>query len=105
MMLRTKSGGLSYRVRCPDGRVGIVHPSTYLTPRQCRKLLAQPDAILQFAHFLAAEYARRGITPVAVYADSWVQLNHRPPKPLVRPDVNLAAQPRILGHYSWIAAE
>jgi len=105
MMLRTKVGNLVYRVRCPDGHVDIVQPSTYLTPRQCRKLLAQPDAILQFAHFLAADYRRRGIAPVAVYAESWVQLNHRPPRPLVRPDVNLAAQPRTLGHYSWITAE
>jgi len=105
MMLRTKSGGLSYRVRYPDGRVEVVQPSTYLTPRQCRKLLGQPDAILQFAHFLAGEYAQRGIRPVAVYADSWVQLNHRPARPLVRPDVDLAAQPRQLGHYAWITAE
>ncbi|WP_324675903.1 HTTM domain-containing protein [Hymenobacter sp. GOD-10R] len=105
MMLRTKSGGVSYRVRCPDGHVEVVQPAAYLTPRQCRKLLAQPDAILQFAHFLAAEYARRGIAPVAVYADSWVQLNHRAPRPLIRPDVDLAAQPRKLGHYAWITDE
>jgi hypothetical protein len=105
MMLRRKTGTLSYRIHHPDGRVEVVQPANYLSARQYRKLVAQPDAILQFAHFLAADYQRRGSAPVAVYADSWVQLNHRPPRPLVRPDVNLAAQPRRLGHSPWLTAE
>lgn len=102
MMLRTKSGSLVYRVRRPDGRVDVVYPGPFLTPRQYRKLVAQPDAILQFAHFLAADYRGRGIAPVAVFADSWVQLNQRAPRALVRPDVDLATQPRTLGPAWWI---
>ncbi|MBC8085025.1 MAG: HTTM domain-containing protein, partial [Hymenobacter sp.] len=103
MMLRAKSGSLTYRVVLPDGRTETVAPATYLTPRQTSKLVGQPDCILQFAHFLAADYRRRGLGPVAVYADSWVQLNRRPGRSLVSPTVNLAAQPRTLGQYPWIS--
>jgi len=102
MMLRAKSGSLSYRVVLPNGRTETVFPGAYLTPRQTSKLTGQPDCIIQFAHFLAADYQRRGLGPVAVYADSWVQLNRRPSHPIVAPTVNLAAQPRTLGLYSWI---
>lgn len=103
MMLRAKSGSLTYRVVRPDGVTETVAPATYLTPRQVQKLTGHPDYILQFAHFLAADYQRRGLGPVAVYADSWVQLNRRPARPIVAPDVNLAAQPRTLRPATWIA--
>jgi hypothetical protein len=103
MMLRAKSGTLSYRVVRADGTTETVFPSTYLTPRQVHKLAGHPDYILQFAHFLAAEYARRGLGPVAVYADSQVQLNQHPARPIVAPDVDLAAQPRTLWPSTWIA--
>lgn len=102
MMLRAKSGSLLYRVVLPDGRTETVVPATYLTPRQYSKLVGQPDCILQFAHFLAAEYAQRGLGKVAVYADSNVQLNRRPSRPIVAPTTNLAAQPRTLRLYPWI---
>ncbi len=102
MMLRSKSGSLSYRVVLPDGRIEIVTPTAYLTPRQYSKLIGQPDCILQFAHFLAADYSRRGLGRVAVYADSYVLLNRRPAYPIVAPTVDLAAQPRTLALYPWI---
>lgn len=102
MMLRAKSGTLTYRVVRADGLTETVAPITYLTPRQAQKLAGHPDYILQFAHFLAADYQRRGLGPVAVYADSWVQLNRRPGQPIVAPDVNLAAQPRTLRPAAWI---
>ncbi|MDF7813261.1 HTTM domain-containing protein [Hymenobacter sp. YC55] len=105
MMLRSKTGSITYRVVLPDGRTEIVAPTTYLTPRQYSKLIGQPDCILQFAHFLADQYAQRGLGPVAVYADSYVQLNRRPVRPIVAPTVNLAAQPRTLQPYSWITPE
>ncbi|UYZ63027.1 HTTM domain-containing protein [Hymenobacter weizhouensis] len=103
MMLRAKQGTISFRVVLPDGRTEVVHPDAYLTRRQCHKLAAQPDLILQFAHFLAAEYARQGRGHVQVFADSWLTMNRRPPRPLVRSDVDLAAQPRTFALYPWIA--
>lgn len=102
MMLRTKSGTVRYRVVDANGRVEVVDPATYLTPTQTRKLATHPDLLLQFAHFLAAEYCRRGAGPVRVFADSWLQLNRRPPRPLVSPTLDLAAQPRTLGPARWI---
>ncbi|TGD81231.1 HTTM domain-containing protein [Hymenobacter wooponensis] len=103
MMLRSKSGHISFRVVLPDGRTEVVAPSTYLTPRQCNKLAAQPDLVLQFAHFLAEDYRRRGLGQVHVYADSYLQLNRRPPRPLVAPTLDLAAQPRTWSPSPWIA--
>lgn len=103
MMLRAKSGTLTYRVVRPDGQTETVYPAAYLTPRQVQKLAGHPDYILQFAHFLAADYQRRGLGPVAVYADSQTQLNGQPAQPIVAPDVNLAAQPRTLRPATWIA--
>ncbi|WP_375379509.1 hypothetical protein [Hymenobacter volaticus] len=102
MMLRSKTGSITYRVVLPNGRIETIAPTAYLTPRQYSKLIGQPDCILQFAHFLAADYARRGLGPVQVYADSYVQLNQRPVRPIVAPTVNLAAQPRTLQPYTWI---
>ncbi|TGE10143.1 HTTM domain-containing protein [Hymenobacter fodinae] len=102
MMLRSKSGQISFRVVLPDGRTQVIAPSTYLTPRQCNKLAAQPDLIIQFAHFLAEEYRQRGLGPVQVYADSYLQLNRRPPCPLVSPSLDLAAQSRTLAPAPWI---
>ncbi|QJX46017.1 HTTM domain-containing protein [Hymenobacter taeanensis] len=102
MMLRSKSGYISFRVVLPNGRTEVVAPGTYLTPRQCNKLAAQPDLVLQFAHFLAKEYHRRGLGQVQVYADSYLQLNRRPPQPLVAPTTDLAAQPRTWAPSPWI---
>jgi len=102
MMLRAKAGTISFRVVRPSGATETVRPEAYLTRRQTQKLADQPDLILQFAHFLAADYARRGLGPVQVFADSYLILNRRPMQPLVRPDVDLAAQPRSLALYSWI---
>lgn len=102
MMLRSKQGNVAFRVVLPDGRTETVQPRHYLTARQCVKLAAQPDALLQFAHFLAADYRQRGLGQVRVYADSYLRLNYRSPQPLVSPTVDLAAQPRTLAPYRWI---
>jgi len=103
MMLRSKTGSVYYHVRRPNGQLDIVDPTRYLTPRQQHYLLSNPDALLQFAHFLARDYQQRGLGPVAVYAVSSVRLNGRLPRPLVAPDVNLAALPRQLAPYPWIS--
>ncbi|SNR43472.1 HTTM domain-containing protein [Hymenobacter mucosus] len=102
MMLRSKQGTVVYRVVTPNGNTEFVQPSSYLTRTQTRKLATHPDLILQFAHFLADQYQRRGTGPVQVYADSYLVLNRRPGRPLVRADVDLATQPRTLAPSSWI---
>jgi vitamin K-dependent gamma-carboxylase len=102
LMLRAKSGWARFRVQLPDGREQIEWPDQYLTPNQARKLVDNPDLLLEFAHLLAHDYRRRGLQPVAVYCDSQLSLNGHPSRPLVSPRLNLLTQRRGWGHYAWI---
>ena len=51
----------------------------------------QPDLILQFAHFLDAEYQRKGIKNPEVYADVYATLNGSGSRPFIDPTVDLSA--------------
>jgi hypothetical protein len=103
MMLRAKRGSLAFRVLDPaSGTVTLEHPREYITDHQYRDMLGRPDMILQFAHFLASEYERRGIERVEVRGLCRVSLNGRPLHPLVDPEVDLARERRRLGPYPWV---
>ncbi|GAA4376531.1 HTTM domain-containing protein [Hymenobacter koreensis] len=102
LMLRAKSGTARFRVQLPGGREDMVWPDTYLTRNQLNKLTDSPDLLLQFAHLLAADYRRRGLTPLAVFCHSELSLNGHPAQPLVAPTTNLLACRRSLGHNGWI---
>ena len=104
MMLRSKSGSVTYSVVLPEeeNRLIIEHPHLYLTHDQTYKLPDQPDLILQFAHFLKEKYQQQGHTEVQVFADAYVSLNGRPAQPIVDKTVDLAAEARGLHAYSWI---
>ncbi len=103
MMLRGKTGTTAFIVRDPaSGRTWREHPIRYLTDLQYRKMIGKPDLILQFAHFLARDYRRRGYPGVEVRARVMVSLNGRPLEPFVDPKVDLAAEPRSLRSYRWV---
>ncbi|MCA9039957.1 MAG: HTTM domain-containing protein [Planctomycetaceae bacterium] len=70
---------------------------------QLHKMTTAPDMILQFVHLNAENVRKQGFTDVAIYVDSQVSLNGRPPQPLVNPNVNLANEKRhILRSYDWV---
>jgi vitamin K-dependent gamma-carboxylase len=102
MKLRSKEGFLHFFVEDKKNKsreyVFLAH---YLTAKQIRDITGKPDLILQFAHFLKEKYAQEG-KDVAIYAQSFVGLNGREPRHLIRPDVDLAREKRKLGHYDWI---
>jgi hypothetical protein len=103
MMLRGKTGTMVFLVRDPaTGTTWREHPSRYLSDLQYRKMIGKPDLIIQFAHHLAREYARRGYPNVEVRCRAMVSLNGRPLRLLVDPRVDLAAEPRTLRGYDWI---
>lgn len=103
MMLRTKTGFIRFRVVDPaTGESRIVAPGPSLTRAQLRKLSGQPDMILQFAHFLAAEEARAGRPGMRVHAEGIVTLNGRRPRPIVDPRVDLAAERWSWRPWPWI---
>jgi vitamin K-dependent gamma-carboxylase len=91
VMVRSKTGAVTYRVRA-RGLVNEqrVEPCRYLNALQEREMAGQPDLILQLAHRIAADYRARGHEDVQVRADVFVSLNGRPSQRLIDPDVDLA---------------
>jgi hypothetical protein len=103
MKLRDKEAKARFHVKDPkSGETWEVDPGDYLTRRQLGKMAARPDMILQFAHFLAGEYRKKGYENVGVYAETYASLNGRAYQRLIDPKADLAAQPRSLGRASWI---
>ena len=83
------------------GARSLVDASDYLTRYQIRMMSTQPDMILELAHVIAEDYARRGRS-VEVHADAQVTLNGRRLHPLIDPTVDLAAVPEGVGPKPWI---
>lgn len=103
VMLIEKTGVVDFEVHDPaTGRRWVESGRDYLTPLQQKMMSTQADMILEFAQWLAADYARRGIDGVEVYADSLVSLNGRRAQPFIDARVNLAAQQDSLAPKSWI---
>jgi hypothetical protein len=102
VMLIEKSGALELRVVDAAGRQVFVEPRDYLTPFQVTMASTQPDMILELAHIVAEDFARKGRGPVQVYADAQVSWNGRRRAPLVDPNVDLAAVRDSLAPQSWI---
>lgn len=95
VMVREKSGSLSYRVTLGplhQGRVVVVNPHDRLTWRQVNEMVGQPDLILQLAHAIRDDFNANGFGPVEVRADSTVTLNGRRAARLIDPDVDLARE-------------
>lgn len=78
MMLRSKNGSGYFNLKnLETGKSERVYPRKYLNTRQRRKLVTQPDMILQFAHFLAAEWKAKGVDSLEIYANIRINLNGR----------------------------
>lgn len=101
VVVREKSGSVSYTVRDRSGRKTIVPPGRYLTPRQEREMAGQPDLVLQLAHHIRDDFQARG-EQVEVYADAVVSLNGRAPTQLVDPRRDLARVELGLDGADWI---
>ena len=103
VMLTEKVGFVQYRVLDPaSGRAWLVSPDEYLTPTQVERMAIQPDLILQTAHIIAADFARRGYDGVAVRADAFSSWNGRPNARLIDPDADLAAIAPGVAPKAWI---
>jgi len=76
--------------------------NNYLTPRQIKWMNLHPDMILQFSHYLADEFRKRGNDNMEIRAKVLASLNYRKPQYLVDPNVNLAKQPRSIWPDNWI---
>ena len=103
VMLMEKAGYITFFVSDPaTGRQVEVINSHYLSPLQEKMMATQPDMILQFAHFLAAEYEKQGIESPEVRARSYVSLNGRPSRLYVDPEEDLSKIKDSFAARSWL---
>ncbi len=103
LMMKNKVGTAEFTIENLDtGERERIIEKRYLNDLQLLMMAGDPDMLVQFAHFLAAEAHAQGIQRVAVYADTSVSLNSRPKQRIAPSDLNLASVNRSLGHYPWI---
>jgi hypothetical protein len=103
VMVREKNGAVTFLVRSKTtGRTWQVSPQRYLTRLQEREMSAQPDLILQLAHHIQRDFARRGLGPVEVRVDALASLNGRRVARLIDPTVDLTQVSDGLGRAHWI---
>lgn len=104
VMLVEKEGMATFYVNDPNSeRHWVVTNQDFLTPFQEKRMAVRPDHILQFAHHLAAIYAKRyDIEEPVVNADVFVALNGRVSQPLIDPTVNLVKEKRSIFSKDWI---
>lgn len=100
---REKLGTVDFRVLSKrTGQRWQLSPELYLNQFQAVELAEQPDLIVQLAHHIRDDFARRGAGLVEVHADAVATLNGRRPARLVDPDVDLAALEPGLARAAWI---
>ena len=103
MMLRAKSGSISFKVIDRETNNAIpINLNDYLTTKQQRGLKTKPDFIWQFVQRLKQKFADEGKL-VSIYATSYVSVNGKPSKKLINPEVDLSeAEWNPLKHSDWI---
>jgi vitamin K-dependent gamma-carboxylase len=90
MMLRTKSGHISYEARTADGQQIPVQLDDYFTSLQIRAIARSPDMIWQAAQIILRDLRAKGYTDIALYAHAEVSLNGSPVKTYVDPKADFA---------------
>jgi hypothetical protein len=103
VMLMEKMGQVQFKVvDSATGRARLVNNDEHLSVLQEKMMSTQPDMLVQFAHYLRAYYARRGVHNPKVYADAYVSLNGRLGKSFIDPTVDLAQASDDLRPKPWI---
>ena len=98
-----KAGYAEFEVHDPvSGRTELVRNDEYLTPYQEKMMSTQPDMILQYAHYIADDFRRKGYSAPVVSVHSAVSLNGRRSRPLIRPNVDLACVTRSDSYSNWV---
>jgi hypothetical protein len=103
VMLMEKSGATYFTVKNSEHSQSLeVNNAEFLTPLQEKMMSTQPDMILKYAHFLAREYQKRGISNPEVYGEIYVALNGQRSRLFIDSAINLAAEPVSWKHYNWV---
>ena len=103
VMLMEKAGTATFFVKdSRTQREGEVVNSEFLTADQEKQMAMQPDMLLQFAHFLAKHYAKKGVFQPQVRVEAYVTLNGKPSKLLVNPTIDLTKIEDSFAEKHWI---
>jgi len=90
MMLRSKSGSLSFEIKNKKtGKTTRLNPTKYLTSDQARAMSKRPDMIWQFVQFLKQQLPKEGITDFEIYARGKMRLNKRKRQNFIKHDYDL----------------
>mgnify|MGYP000049767122 CR=1 FL=1 len=105
VMLMEKMGYAQFVVK--DAETGdkiAVNNNDFLTRNQERMMATQSDFIIQYAHYLHDEYAKRGMNDPEVYATIYVAMNGRRSRLFADTSVNLAKETDTWKPKNWILA-
>ena len=103
MKLNESKGYTIFHVRDPEtGETWKVDPSKNLPKHQYLATFARPRIMQQFAHIIRERHREEFGREPEVYVESLVSLNGREARPLIDPEVNLAAEPISIWPASWI---
>lgn len=103
VMLMEKAGTATFYVKdSQTGKEGIVVNQEFLNAHQEKQMSMQPDMILQFAHFLADYYAKKGVYKPQVRAEVYVTLNARKSSLLIDPQIDLTQKQDTWLPKDWI---
>jgi hypothetical protein len=78
------------------------HFELHINRKQYQKMTTHPDMILQFSHYIAGLYSKRGYKEVKVYAASEMSLNGREYQFLINPNLDLTREKLTFGHAGYI---
>jgi hypothetical protein len=102
MLLYNFSGDTAFFLTSDDpAAICEVDHTAYLYPAQVVYLI-HPDAMVQFARYVASEYEKRGGTGFEVHVWTNYAFNGRENRGLVDPEVDLLSVDRPLGRESWV---
>jgi len=103
VMLMEKAGSATFYVRdASTGKEGAVVNSEFLNRHQEKQMSMQPDMIVQFAHYLAGFYSKKGMRVESVRAEVYATLNGRPSRLLIDSTVNLLQCSDDFSEKQWI---
>ena len=103
VMLMEKAGTAIFYVKDgKTGREGVVDNGEFLCAHQEKQMSMQPDMILQYAHFLADYYQKKGVENPSVRAEVYVTLNARTSRLLFDPQLDLTKIEDSWAPKAWI---
>jgi hypothetical protein len=103
VMLNERAGIASFDLVDPEtGAHERVLPEATLAPHLARYVASRPEALRQYAHFLADEAESRTGRRPHVYVTAWVSVNGSNRALVVDPTVDLAAAPSSLVPPPWV---